>query len=348
MPEKKGATIEVPHEADLRREPWRFDWFEVMRWLEARNPKFPRFGEASLPSQEIVRVGQVPSLNFAPATLVGCERKHGRLNIGQMSFGLFGPNGPMPLFFTEFARERGDYDDDHALQAFLDLFHHRFSLMFYRAWASVQPTVSLDRAGEDDYFSRYVGSLIGHGEAVVEGRDAVPGHAKRYMAGHMARLTRNPEGLVSILRVFFACAFRVQEWMPQWLRLENSERTFLGADTAASQLGRGAVCGASVLDRRHRFRIHAGPLTFAQYMAFLPGYRFFQQLRDWVRNYIGFEFSWDLRLILRREDVPTQRLGANSGMLGWTTWLGRANGEDRGDLVLQGERAVRPAVAPSA
>lgn len=342
MPEGgKRAAVVVPHESELCREPWRFDWFELMRWLEARNPAFPRFGTALHPGQEIVRVGQKPSLNFAPSALTGCERKHGRLRIEQASFGLFGPNGPMPQYFTEFARERGEYDDDRALLAFLDLFHHRFALLFYRAWASVQATVSLDRQGENDHFSRYVGSLIGHGESVFDERDAVPAHAKRYMAGHLTRQTRNPEGLISILGDFFGCLFRIQEWMPQWLRLDASERTWLNADTPASQLGRGAVCGASVPDRQHRFRIHAGPLKFAEYVAFLPGNTFFRQLRDWVRNYVGFEFTWDVRLILRREDVPALRLGPKSGMLGWTTWLGKADGEDRGDLVLAGERPGR-------
>lgn len=346
MPENTGidASIDVPFDADLRKEPWRFDWFEIMRWLEARNPDRPRFGTALHPGDEIVRISQKPSLNFAPAALTGFGGDgRGRIRIEQVSFGLFGPNGPMPLHFTEFARERGEYDGDYVLQTFLDIFHHRFALLFYRAWADAQATTSLDRPQEEDRFSRYVGSLIGHGEPCFAGSDAVPDHAKRYMAGHLARLTRNPEGLVSILRMFFGCAFRIQEWMPQRLRIDEKDRTFLGIETVASRLGRGAVCGESVPDRQHRFRIHAGPLGFAEYRAFLPGRPFHRQLRDWVRNYVGHEFAWDVRLILRHDEIPAPRLGSPSVMLGWTTWLGRtAAGEDRGDLVLEGERAEPP------
>ncbi|MDR3213157.1 MAG: type VI secretion system baseplate subunit TssG [Azoarcus sp.] len=349
MPENKGV-VPLPFDAELRAEPWRFGWFEVMRWLEARHPDLPRFGAARHPGDEIVRIGQKPSLNFAPAELAGFGNDgHGHVRIEQMAFGLFGPHGPMPLHFTEFTRERAEYDDDHAPQAFLDIFHHRFALLFYRAWADVQATTSLDRL-EDDRFSRYVGSLIGYGEPFFAGRDSVPDHAKRYMAGHLARLTRNPEGLVSILRQFFGCLFRIQEWMPQRLRIDEKDRTFLGAELAASQLGRGAICGVSVLDRQHRFRIHIGPLKFAEYLAFLPGNRFYRQLRDWVRNYVSIEFSWDVRLVLRQDEIPTLRLGVAAGapMLGWTTWLGRTKtGEDRGDLVLEGERAEPPVVRVS-
>ncbi|MDR1661794.1 MAG: type VI secretion system baseplate subunit TssG [Azoarcus sp.] len=331
----------LPFDAELRREPWRFDWFEVMRWLEARNPGRPRFGTALHPRDEIVRISQSPSLNFAPAALTGFDcGDRGHVRIEQAAFGLLGPNGPMPLHFSEFVRERGEYDDDYALRAFLDIFHHRFALLFYRAWARVQATVSFDRP-EEDHFSRYVSSLIGYGEPALARGDAAPDHAKRYAAGHLTRLTRNPEGLASILQLFLACPFRIQEWMPQWLRIDEKDRTFLGLETAASQLGRGAVCGASVFDRQHRFRIHAGPLGLAEYIAFLPGNRFFRQLRDWVRNYASYELSWDIRLILRHDEVPAAQLGAKTAMLGWTTWLGRTPvGEDRGDLVLEGERSL--------
>ncbi|MDR2093749.1 MAG: type VI secretion system baseplate subunit TssG, partial [Azoarcus sp.] len=168
--------------------------------------------------------------------------------------------------------------------------------------------------------------------------DTIPLHAKNYMAGHLVRLTRNPEGLAAILRGFFGCPFRIQEWMPQWLRLHEKDLSYLGLETPASRLGRGAICGVSALDLQHRFRIHAGPLKLAEYMAFLPGSKFFRPLRDWVRNYVSQEFSWDVRLVLRHDEIPATRLGVGACMLGWTTWLGRtAAGEDRGDLVLKGE-----------
>lgn len=341
-----SAGLKVPQEAALRERPWQFDWFNVMRWLEAHNPSFPRFGTALRPGDEIVRISQKPSLSFAPATLArfGGDR-HGRVRIEQQSFGLYGPNGPMPLHFTEHARERIEYDDDPILCSFLDIFHHRFALMFYRAWASAQATNSLDRSGEDS-FGRYISSLTGYGEAVFEGRDSVPDHARRYMSGHLARLTRNPEGLASILQDFFACPFRVEEWMPRWLRIEEGDCTALGVEAPASQLGRGAICGTSVLDRQHSFRIHVGPLKMAQYLAFLPQRKHFLQLRDWVRNYVGDEFAWDLRVIMLREEVAPLRLGMSSGMLGWSSWMGSPPGsEDRGDLVFEGEKPEMPHIS---
>ena len=73
-------------------------------------------------------------------------------------FGLLGPNGPLPLHLTEYARDRLRNSDDPTMARFLDLFHHRMLLFFYRAWAAGQPTVSRDRPGEDR-FETYIGSL---------------------------------------------------------------------------------------------------------------------------------------------------------------------------------------------
>ena len=39
-----------------------------------------------------------------------------------------------------------------------------------------------------------------------------------------------------------------------------------------------------------------------------------------MRNYAGLVLDWDLRLILKKEEVPALRLGGGT-RLGWNTWL---------------------------
>ena len=331
--------VRLPYQEELTVTPWRFDWFNLMRWLEARNPGLPRFGLAVRPADEVVRVNQKPELGFAPAEIHSISRiDKGRVRIEQFAFGLHGPNGPLPLHLTEFAHAREVHERDRAQAAFSDIFNHRFALLFYRAWASAQSSVSLDRPGED-VFSRYVGSVAGIGSQTLAGRDRVPDAAKRYFAGHLVRGPRNPGGLVAILGSFFGCRFRVEEWIPQRLAIPERERTRVGGRSSFDRLGRGAVCGVSLLDRQHRFRLHAGPMKLAEYESFLPLGPRHETVRDWVRNYVSFEFKWDLRLVLRAQDVPAAKVGG-AGRLGWTTWLGGGDGRhDRGDLVLDCERS---------
>jgi type VI secretion system protein ImpH len=76
----------------------------------------------------------------------------------------------------------------------------------------------------------------------------------------------------------------------------------------------------------------------------LPGGSPLDQFQAMVRQYVGFEFSWDLRLILRREDVPSWSLGkrAGVGLLGRTAWLnGRRRDADADELVMNVESIRR-------
>jgi type VI secretion system protein ImpH len=70
---------------------------------------------------------------------------------------------------TEYARERMDHHQDESLTAFADLFHHRLTLLFYRAWADAQPTVSLDRA-DNKRFRTVYRFAYRHGAAGATGK----------------------------------------------------------------------------------------------------------------------------------------------------------------------------------
>jgi type VI secretion system protein ImpH len=63
-------------------------------------------------------------------------------------------------------------------------------------------------------------------------------------------------------------------------------------------------------------------------------------LVDWVRLYLSLELDWDVRLVLKRREVPPLALG-RGGRLGWTTWLGAPRPDaDAGDLHLNAESFV--------
>ena len=252
-------------------------------------------------------------------------------------FGLLGPNGPLPLHITEYARERLRNAGDPTLSRFLDVLHHRFLSFFYQAWAQAQPHVNQDRP-ESDRFAVYVGAFLGAAPAPFRHRDGVPDEAKFFHVGMLVRGVRNAEGLASILRHFFDVPVEIEEFVGHWLDLGPAERTYLGRDGAL--LGSGAVLGESVWDRQSKFRVRLGPLSLDEYESFLPGREPLSELVDWVRLYLGFELDWDLHLVLRRDDVPPMRLGG-SGRLGWTSWLGSRRSEvDADDLCLDAEASL--------
>jgi type VI secretion system protein ImpH len=322
----------------LRREPWAFDFLQALRRLEALHPGMPRLGEALRPAAEPVRLGQEPSMAFAPAALSAFEPgeadQPGRLLV--RFFGLLGPNGPLPLHLTEHALQR-KRQGDATFSGFLDLFHHRFLMLFFRAWAQAQPTVSLDRPREDR-FSQHLGALVGLGMTTLSNRDSVPDCAKLHWAGLLAPHVRNAEGLRAILCGYFHVPVQIEQFAGHWMRLPETERTRLGMRGCA--LGQDAVLGTQVYDRQHQIRVRAGPLSLAQYESFLPGGSNLRKLVDWIRFYLAFELGWDVQLVLERSEVPAARLGG-AQRLGWSTWLGKRGAQqDADDLALDGEAVL--------
>ena len=323
----------------LEREPYRYDFYQVMRRLECAHPDLPRWGTALRPRDEPVRLGQDPELTFAPASLAsftpgGSER---RARLAVRLFGLFGPNGPLPLHLTEYARERLLHAGDRTFARFVDMLSHRFVALFYRAWAQSQPTVAADRPGEDR-FRAFIGAFIGLMPPAFRDRDTVPDAAKLAAAGTLAPQVRNADGLRALLAEYFRVPVRLREFIGHWLDLARSDQSALAASHA--RLGQGAVLGRKVYDRQCGFRIELGPLSRSLYESFLPTGDLLRPLIDWVRNYVGFEYAWDLRLSLAADQVPGVMLG-EAGRLGWTTWLGlRPPGKPADELVLDAEAAL--------
>jgi len=311
----------------LCAEPWRYDFFHALRWIDAYHVDKPRLGTARRPLDEPVRLGQVPDLSFAPSALhsVAPATTHAKARIDVRFFGLFGPNGPLPFHLTEYARHRLLHQGDASFARFADMFHHRLLLLFYRAWAQAQPTVGLDRP-DHDRFSAFVGSLIGVGIPELLQRDAVPDHAKFHFSGLFSRQVRNADGLATILSGFLKRRVRIEQFAGCWLSLEVTERTRIGGLPSkrlrpSSTLGGGSVLGGMVWDRQHNFRVHIGPLELQVFESLLPGGRALPAVDALIKQYIGLEFGWDLRLSLKPDQVRGCQPG-RFGRLGWTTWLG--------------------------
>lgn len=333
-PDSAQAVIRLTNR--LFERPYSFHFFQACRRLECARPDLPRIGYSRRPAQDPVRFGQEPSLAFPPASIKGLRfgepgRPH-RLFV--TFFGLMGPNGPMPLDFTEHARRR-EIAGDHTLARFCDAFNHRMCSLFYRAWATSQQAVQFERGPAADRYAVYIGALFGIGMPSLRHRDAVPDVAKLHYSGRLVCQTRHAEGLRAILEDYFRVACRILELFGQWLDLPSANQCRLGESPRTGTLGRTAILGSRIWDVAQKFRVQFGPMTLAEYERLLPGGDSLRRFAAWVRNYIGDELTCDLQLILKKEEVPEIKMGA-FGRLGWTTWLlSEPAKRDADDLVLQ-------------
>ncbi|SAK89631.1 type VI secretion protein [Caballeronia catudaia] len=352
LPEPARALVEL-FDA-VAAEPHRHDFYRVMRHVEALTPHLPRLGCGARPADEPIRLAQDVSLAFAPAPLAALahdpDARAPRLE--QRFFGYLGPNGPLPLHLTDFARERALHHGDTAFARLLDALLHRLLLLFYRAWAQGRPVNGLDRPG-DDRFAFYAGALIGIADEASRHRDAVSDHAKLHFAGLLNMQTRPADALEAIAGALLRVPVRVEPYRGHWMTLQRDERTALrhrsarfSGDASAhspnlARLGRGAVLGRAVWDRQHAFRLAIGPLSLAQFEALLPGGDALPTLVAVVRRHLNGELAWDAQLVLAADDVPTAQIG-RYGRLGLSAWLGlAARHADCADLALDADAHCR-------
>jgi type VI secretion system protein ImpH len=321
----------------LAERPREHDFFQALRRVEAAFPEAPRLGTALRPAEEPLRLGQEPTLEFAPAALAsfapGTDGAPHRLSV--FFQGLFGPNGPLPTHLTEVARDRLRNHGDRTLACFADVFHHRLLLLFYRAWAQARPAVSHDRPATDR-FRTYIGATFGAAEESARDRDLLPDRAKLFYAGLLSAQTKSADSLAALVTDHLGMKARIEELVGEWVTVPEGSRWRLGKTAQAGLLGQSATLGGRAWLCQHKFRIVLGPLTPEQHERMLPGGPGMPRLSALVRNFTGDELRWDVLLLLHRAEVI--RLG-RSGHLGWSAFVRRAREGAAGEVVLEPERA---------
>jgi type VI secretion system protein ImpH len=317
-----NATVQ-----DAQARPWLHGFVPLLRKLAAAEPDMPPIGQAQRPQQESFRLGQQASLAFAPRELAKVELKQGpdeieRAYIKLFGLGTLGPNGALPIHFTELVRERVEAKRDNTLADFIDLFHHRAFSHIYRAWAQSQSAAGLDRSGAET-FSSYIARLAGDEPTEVQDSVLAP-HARWASSAHRVRAARNPDGLVSTLSRFFGVPVQLHEYMLQWMPIEPQDQCKLGQASQSSVLGEGAMAGEVVPDRQSRFRLVIGPLSLDGYLRLTPqgssSGKDLPTLIEIVRSFVGFEYVWEVELLIHSAAAPQAQLGDNT-QLGWSTWM---------------------------
>ncbi|MBK0327133.1 type VI secretion system baseplate subunit TssG [Rhodobacteraceae bacterium F11138] len=320
----RSGPDDLSHFERLQKEPEKHHVFQALRIIEAANPEAARLGESRRPREDQVRLGQEAELAFPTSTIAQFKQGVGGrpARLINRFFGLFGPNGPLPLHMTEYVRDRTRNHRDTTFVAFADMLTHRMMSLLYRAWSTGQPAPSFDR--DDDPMARKVAALAGFHGKHLRDRDAMPDLAKLHFAGHLSQSARNPEGLVSILSAFFSVPVRLQQFVGSWLDLEPDDQWQLGG---LSGLGQSTSIGQRVWTRGAKFRLRIGPLSLADYERLLPGGDSLARLQAVVRNYADVTLDWDINLVLAGSEIPSASLGGTT-RLGHTSWIRTRTGDD--------------------
>jgi len=338
-------------EAELIKRGAQFDFFQAVRLLDRALAPDVRPGEVGKLQNESIRFRSHVGFDFPPREINQIEAGHSlsetaRVTVTTRFLGVLGPLGlgTLPNPYTELVLDR-IRERDLRLRDFYDLFNHRLTALFYRAWTKRHPAVSLEqgrfrralaagepqarmeRALEADWLTFVIRCIVGLG-AQPAGADL--GIAEDVLLAHAGAfgLDRTPAGaLEAVLEGFFGVRFEVVPFVGRWLDLEQTEKTTLDSGFQIS-LGDGVVVGDSVWDPAAAFRVRIGPLDFSDFVRFLPSGAAGGDVARLAGLLLGPGCDVDAQLVLKKEQIPPLRLGAEpveggpAAYLGWSSWLG--------------------------
>jgi type VI secretion system protein ImpH len=297
------------------------DWgfLALLRRLERRGGDRPRIGRNLNLADEIVAIGQDPSLAFAETDLTAYKPGR-RARVRSNVLGYFGPQGALPLIQTEEVKRWVDRGDD-AYVAFVDIFGTRFQQLFFRAWSDTRAITQADRP-DDDRFLAHVLALLGRGTPSLNNRQIIPDPALAALSPLMVHRVKSPTRLRQMLMADLHLDVAVEEHRLSWLPIEVDNHNSLGMRGA---LGRDLYLGARVPSVNDRVRLHVAARTLAEYRLYLPGQPRHARLAALVRSMIGLTAEVEVQLTLPADQMPKARLGS-SVELGWIASLAPRGG----------------------
>lgn len=279
-----------------------------------------------------VGVHAAPSLRLLARPVTRATVDGNGVTIHSGITGLVGALGPLPPAYTELAR-RQSRTRAGGMVAFFDLFATRLLRLFVGAGEKYRLPVLTRWRGLTDGNGvvAAVFALAGFGTPHLRAANRVGDRAVLRHAGLLANRTRSAAGLEAILAAEFGHRVQVEQFRGRWLDVDPGELTRLGPG-GGNRLGVTAIAGVKVYDRQGGFRVTLGPLAFRDYAALAPGSAAMARLAALTRLYAGLGVDFDVKLILRREDVPETKVAGDGARLGWNTWVrlapARADADD--------------------
>lgn len=335
-----SALEKNPLQEALEEEPFRFQFFQAVRLLEKLAPERHSVGKFFHPSTEVVRFTARPSLSFPASEVHSIDFPEGKPPRMMVNFmGLTGPEGVLPLCYTELILSRLQ-NKDTALSEFFDIFNHRIISLFYQAWEKYHFTVAYERDGQDQ-ISRHLAELVGLGTAGLQKRlePEIRDDALLYYSGLLAQRPASAVGLEQLLSDYFEVPVEIEQFCGIWRKLDRKSQTCLDETNRYYEtLGFGVVVGDEVFDQQSIVRIRVGPLTLGRYLEFLPNGAAYRPLQKLVRLYAGDQKDFEVLLMLKRDETPSAELGGlgkAAPQLGWVTWMKTATMDrDPGDVII--------------
>lgn len=316
MASRDTDTALIPR---LLEQPQGFDLFQAIRLLEREGMADGHAALGSDSGTEAVRLSSFVSLGFEASDIR--EARRGAVTgeaftLSTPVLSLLGQSGPLPSAFTELVIERNAVKD-FATADFLDILHHRLLSLFYLGRKRRRPGLS-DGAAQASSAVNATHHLCGMNLSASSGHVSWLRHA-----GLLGGAPRSMASLCTLLSDRYSIAFRGEQFVGGWQRLEDDEITTLGDAQHAPELGRTALIGRRVWDQSAAIRLNADHLPLARLMQLLPEGADHEDFKTTVRNFIPSALRVEVCLTPAANTLGAASLTSTSGpRLSWNAWMG--------------------------
>lgn len=283
---------------------------------------------------DYLRLHGSASLSFAPGEIEQLwlePQADGdmQVHVRAAMLGFLGVHGCLPLHYTETFARHERQTGDGGPRDWLDTLSQRALVLFYQAWARYRIDCQTDADGGD--FLPLQLALAGAWPVeVARQEDGLPAHVLAHYAALLRHRPVAADVMQAVLAEYFGVPVRMQRFVGAWFRRAPQERTLLA--TAHARLGHGAMLGERCRRADLRVRLVLGPLARRVYEDFLPGRPGALALRQMLALFglpgVGFE----IRLVLRREDVRSCVLGMGACLAQDAFLAGKLPARERDDM----------------
>lgn len=287
--------------AQLLAHPSKFDFFQALRqlaaWLVARGMAPEQVFEQGL------HLHGSASLSFAPAQVEQCWiDENGQVHVRAAMIGFLGVHGNLPLHYTDTIARHERNTGDGGPRDWLDSLSQRALALFCQAWSRYRIECQGDADGGD--FLPLQLALAGVTACSPKQQsESLPAHVIAHYAALLRHRPATAEAMQAVLAEYFGVPVQVQRFVGSWISRAPHEHTLLAGNGNKAVLGRGAMLGERCRRADLRVRLVLGPLLRPSYDDFLPGRPAALALRQMLALFGLPGISFDVQLVLRREDV---------------------------------------------
>ncbi|WP_394842747.1 type VI secretion system baseplate subunit TssG [Pendulispora brunnea] len=332
---ERGAAGEGTHFDELVRTAHRVPFSTLIDHLERLiGPEAVPVGELGPPRAERIRFRHdiQPVFHAGDVTQLRIVEEHdeftGRksppiFEVSTSFLGVVGSVSPLASFFTEDALRAAQQDDD-AVLALYDAFHHRLISLFLRASRRVGLSPSLSAGGRDASTRRAL-SLVGGASFTAD----VPALAPLMRLGRARLFAQRPRGrdaLVQALSLAFPdLAITVLEAPWRDIELAPSEMTRLGE--RRNLLGE-VVLGGVLTKQAGLLVLWIAPVGRATLARLVPSGADHARFRYVIEEVTGGFVDVAVEIEVRPGEEPRLELGNDEAALGGTAALGQRSPDD--------------------